>query len=148
KILAGASDVMVRWVEANVANFKDRGLRYGASAADGSQMSEQDIDRKWFGQVIVRSGIESADDVGRRITSRQHQHWSLIPRFAQPPGNRDAVKARKHEIEYDNVEGRSHADLERLAAVVRDHYLVSLFGQRAVKQLRHPKVVFGHENLH
>ena len=74
-----------------------------------------------FGQVVVGARLESLQDILGPAARRQHQHRHELPGFAQLADDGEAILARQHDVEDDQVERR-----RRLAEQPRQRRLAGL----------------------
>ena len=74
-----------------------------------------------FGQVVVGARLESLQHVLGPAARRQHQHRHELLRFAQLADDGEAILARQHDVEDDQVERR-----RRLAEQPRQRRLAGL----------------------
>ncbi len=56
-----------------------------------------------FGQVIIDARIQPLDPVARPAQRREHQHWRVDTRTAQPFNNFQPVHIGQHAIKDDHV---------------------------------------------
>ena len=66
----------------------------------GQQLGEG----KRLDQVVIRAGIQTADTVGDRVASGQHEHRRFDAALAERFQDIETVPARKTEVEEDEVE--------------------------------------------
>ena len=67
-----ALDVVCGRIEGEVGDAQQRLERHRRSSRKRTQSREQFAHRKWLGQVIVCTRIESADSIVYRIACREH----------------------------------------------------------------------------
>src|SRR5436305_2491673 len=75
-----------------------------AAAHETLYAGDQDGELEGFGQVIVNTGGETAQDVLGASARRQHQRGHELPGLAELGDHGEAVLTRQHYVEDDNVE--------------------------------------------
>ena len=110
--------------------------------------SQEDVESKWFGQIVVSAGVEAADDVGHGIARRHHDGGHHGFGGAQTAHYVEAVAAGQHDVEDDDVQPAGNADIQGLFTVERKLNRVPLILQRALQQTRHPRLILGHQHSH
>ena len=61
-----------------------------------------------LGQVVVGADLETDDAVDVVAPGRQHDDRRFDPRSAQAPADRQAILARQHQVEHDQVDVAAH----------------------------------------
>ena len=89
--------------------------------------------REGLGDVVVGAQLEAEDLVDLLGLGREHDDRHRGAR-AHAPAHLEAVQAREHDVEHDEVEGRLAEAGERLAAVGGLHDLVAVLAQREREQ--------------
>ncbi len=109
----------------------------------------QFADAERFGQVVVRTALEADDRVGLAVTRREHQDRSIDVRAALPrrAAERDAVEAREHDIEQQQIEPLLPDAIERLAAVSDAFGLEPCQAQMQPQDLAYRRIVLDDERL-
>lgn len=110
-----------------------------------SHSREQLFRPERFGEVVVGAKLQRADLVRRVLTRAQHEHRHRVRILADGPEHVEAMGARQHQIEHDEV---------ARGEVVRDRLISSLHpddGEAGVLQagrhlLPEPLVVFHQEH--
>ena len=72
-------------------------------------------------QVVVGAGIETRDAVTYGVLGREQEYGHLAVAGAQPAADLDAVPARHHHVEHDEVE-RAHAHTRQRFGAVRGEF--------------------------
>jgi len=122
------------------------GLSY--TALQRADTGEQDGKRERLGHIVVGSRIESLDDVGDGIAGGKHQNGDVLPEFAEPARDLNAIDPGQHHIEEDKVELGVLRKGKSREAVVSEAYGMIIFFEPAPENLRHALFVFDYENLH
>ena len=73
---------------------------------DGAHACGEFIQIEGLSEIIVRSGVESPDAVGHLVERRQQQHRGPIARGADFRQQVEPRPVRKHQVEYNGIEGR------------------------------------------
>ena len=98
-------------------------------------------------QVIVGAHLESDDAVDVFAFRRQHDDRNALARGAQATADRQAVLARQHEIEHDQMRRVALELPVDVARVGKRGHLEPLLGQVPRKQVPQPHVVVDDEYL-
>jgi len=96
----------------------------------------QVVDR--FGEEIVGAGFEPLQQIAGLIERGDHDHGDMLrPEIRlEPPADFEAVHARHHDVEEDDVGRLPAADLEGLCSAVRRPDLEILCHQPRFEQLQ------------
>src|SRR5207245_2219285 len=100
-----------------IAKFQNIFRFWRASSADGADSCEKLLERKWFRQVVVSAGVQSFNDVGKRVARRQHQNADISLATAKLLGNFEPAHARKHHVEQNHIERTALRKSERACPV-------------------------------
>ena len=104
---AAAGGAQAGRIEHEVGDLQHFRTDLAAFAADQrAQARFQFLDRERLGQVVVGAGAQAGEFLVERVARGQHQHRRRLARFlAQAPADLDAVQARQHQVEHDDVVG-------------------------------------------
>jgi hypothetical protein len=74
---------------------------------------------EWFGQVVVGTAFQPDNLVGFVATGREHQNRHILVQSAVPnsPAKRQAVDARNHDVEHQQVKGLGFYPRKRVPAI-------------------------------
>jgi hypothetical protein len=109
------------------------GARHAGAAQGGLHAGAELPQRERLGDVVVGAELEAEDLVDLLGLGREHDDRHRRAR-AHPPADLEAVEAREHDVEHDEVEGRLAEAGEGLAAVGGLHDLVAVLAQRKREQ--------------
>src|SRR4051812_33599485 len=96
-------DLMACWIQHQIAHLKHVWPRCGAPASNRTQACEEDLERKWFGEIVVSTEIKSFHDVCHCIAGCKHKDGSLVVIFAESPSHLKTVNYGQHQIEDNHV---------------------------------------------
>jgi hypothetical protein len=68
------------------------------------QARQQNWQLEWLGEIVIRSGGESFQDILRSASGSEHQNWDEISAGAEFGGYRETVFAGEHYVEDYGVE--------------------------------------------
>ena len=140
-----AADLVRRDIHDQIRAAQHLAARRPAAPQESAHPREQLVVRERLHQVVVRAGVEPEHAVGDRVARREHQDRH-VGAGAQPTADLDAVDARKHHVEHDEI-GRSIAcGRERRRAVRGDLHGVALVRDGALQRRRKARVVVDHED--
>ena len=113
------------------------------SRADaGDQLQE----RERLGEVVVGAGLQAGDAVGDAASGAEHQHRRPRVVLAQPPAGLEAVDARKHDVEDDDLRGPLGERRQAALAGRRDLDLEAGLAQAADERAAEQEVVLDDEH--
>src|SRR5262249_5863951 len=78
-----------------------------AAAEQSADAREEDRQLRRLRQIIVGARRESLEDVVRAAACREDEHWDELPLLAELGDDREAVLAREHDVEHDEIERRA-----------------------------------------
>ena len=101
-----------------------------------------------LGEVIVGAAFEAEHLVALFATRRQHQDRHILVRALAPhrAADRNAIDARQHQVENDQIEGLGTGADERLLAVGHRLDLEALEAEVELDQLANVRFVFDDQN--
>jgi hypothetical protein len=108
----------------HLRRFRDlhAGRQHARAAQHGANPRQQFAHGEGLGQIVVRAHFEADDTVGLLVARREHQHRHRAELArAQFAAQHEAVLARHHEVEHDQI-GR--------AALQHGAHLPAVGGQR------------------
>ena len=101
-----------------------------------------------FGDVFVAARIEPGYDVVRvglgRHQNDRHERQAGVR--LELPADLDAVLARHHDVEQDEIGGQLTCGAQRLVAILGRHHFVALPHEAGFHDLEVRRVVVDHEN--
>ncbi len=106
------------------------GYGHRRAPQDGTNAGEQLVDAKWLGKVIVRADFEAGHPIELRSFRREHDDRDG-PVGAQPAADAEAVLARHHDVEDDEIDARRAHRLRHRSSILRNGHAKSVAGQEA-----------------
>lgn len=107
----------------------------------GADAGEQLIEDEGLGQVVVGAGIQAGDAIGGRVAGGQHEDGGLEIALAQLAAQGDAVLAREHPIQDDQLACHQKRGIG-LFRGVRDRHLEAFLLQAPGQQAGRFLIVF------
>jgi hypothetical protein len=101
-----------------------------------------------LGQVVVGAGVQALHPVLHRVTGREHEHRSPDPVGAQAPADLEAVHARQHHVEDDDVVLGRAGHPQRVLALARKVGGQAVGAQAAPDQGGQLQLVFDDQVAH
>ena len=130
-----------------VARRRAQHLGGGAAAQHGMNAGQQFARIEGFGQVVVGADFEADDAVNVFALGGQHDDGCTVIGSAQSPADGQAVFARHHQIQHDQVHGvAQHDAVQRLAVFGKDD-VKALLGQIAAQQVADTGIVVKNQDL-
>ena len=131
-VVAGAPHLVGVLVELEVGDdHAPHGRLRGLHAPqDGADARHELLDAERLGHVVVAAQGEAAHLVLGRVARREKEHREARAAVAQAARHFEAVDARHHDVEDDQVRGERLHGVERLAAAVRHLHREVLVAQR------------------
>jgi hypothetical protein len=145
---SSAKDAALGEFQGKVADSESVRSRLGDAALQRADAGEQDGEGERLGHVIVGARIETLDDVGNGIASRQHQNGNVLAKLAETAGDLNAIDSGQHDIEEDEVELVVFGERKSGEAVVSEAYGMIVFLEATAKDLGHSLLVFDYEDFH
>jgi len=139
---------LLREVDRERAVLDDARALRAAAARERGNPRHQLLGRERLGEVVVGAGVEAMHAVGHRLARRQHQHRLLFAARAQALQPREAIDARKADIEDHEVHiGDAQ---RRIGALCRGHVVrdITLAAQRLREAVGEDGIVFDDEDSH
>ena len=96
-------------------------------------------------EIVVGTGVQAGDAVGDGVAGGQHQDRD-VRSGAQPPAHLDAVDARQHHVEDDEVGWLVARFDERVGTVGHDVDRVALVRERAPERRSEASIVVHHQD--
>ncbi len=111
--------------------------------------SQQDVQIKWLGKIVVRAGRETLEDVFGTTTRCEHEEWNEVIGLAQLGRNSEAIFAGKHHVKYEQIKWNMllEHEIERSLAVARDAGGVALGFEIKLQTPRKVFFVFHQQDL-
>ena len=137
--LAVARDGALAGIDPQAADL-DRALvvgvraRHPGAAQRGLHPRAELAHRERLGDVVVRAELEAEDLVDLLGLGREHDDRHGLALGAQAPADLEAVHARQHHVEDDQVEDLLVEARERFSAVRRLHHFVPIALEREGKK--------------
>ncbi len=130
--------------------FKVHGLGRGQRNASlgGADLGQEHVEREGLGEVVVGAGVEAADDVFHGVAGGDEDGLGLEAVFAQLADDGEAVVARQHDVEQDEIEGRGTTEAERLVTVEGEFDGVALAFERTADVAGEGALVFCDKDVH
>ena len=133
----------------HLGGFRRRARQFGRRLAAQHRMNARHefarVER--LRQVIVGAHLE-ADDAIHVFTLRgEHDDRRAVVAAAQAAADRQAVFAREHQVEHEQVETLAHPELVHCGRVFRDVDIETLLAEIAAQQIAQARVVVDDENL-
>ena len=140
-------DVPCRRVELDIAEGETLGRCLAGACAPRTVRTRAASSRggERLRHVVVRAELEPDDAIGLLTARGQHDHGQLRVR-ADPPAELQAVRARQHDVEDDEVRRLALDDRPRVVAVVGLERRVPLALEVALDDLAHDWLVVDDED--
>jgi hypothetical protein len=122
-----------------------RGARGGA-AQHGAHARQELGNAERLGHVVVGAELEPQDLVGLLVARGQHDDRCRRPSRAQLAADVEAVLARQHHVEDDEIRLEAGGLLQSLVAVGGGGDLVSLELEVVTQSEQHLRLVLDHQN--
>ncbi len=119
----------------------------GLAAQDGMDARDELARIERLRQVVVGTHLEPDDAVDLFALRGQHDDRDALARAAYPPADREAVLARQHQVEHDEVRGVALQLPVEIARVRKYGDLEALLGQVARQEVPQAHVVVDDEDL-
>ncbi len=100
-----------------------------------------------LGEVVVGAHLEADDAIDVVALGGEHDDRDVVARRAQAPADREAVLAREHEIEHDEVVAHALQLAIHRRGVGGRIDAEALFGEIALEEVAQPQVVVDHQDL-
>src|SRR5262245_13968483 len=133
-------------LEILVLQFED--LIHAPPAQQRPNACEQLGEREWLGEVIVGAMVEADNPVFDRVLRRQDQYRCLNATFAQRGEDIDAIAARQHEIEQQEVKGCLICQEEALFSGGRNRNFIMLRLETRAQRIRDLCFILDNQNAH
>ena len=112
----------------------------------GRAPGEELVERERLRQVVVRAGVQAGDPISDLRPRRQHEDRDGAAARAHPPTDAEAVDARHHPVQHDEVRFVGHDRLESVAAVGHRLDIVTLQLEGEGEGLPDRAIVFGNQH--
>jgi hypothetical protein len=145
---SSAEDASLGDFQGQVADAQGMKSRLEDAALEGADTGEQDGEGERLGYIVVGSRVEAFDDVGDGVASGEHQNRDVLLHVAEAAGDLNAIDARKHDVEENEVELGVVGQGKGAETVVREAYGVIVFFEPAAEHLGHTPFVFDYEDSH
>ena len=122
---AAARDFSRHEIDLEIADAQAQRLGDPAAPQQRADPRQHLLERERLDQIVVGAAVEAGHAILERVARRQHQHRRLVAALAQRSENLQAVAARQHEIEQDDVERLGVQPEERAFAGVLDRDVVA-----------------------
>src|ERR1700686_195985 len=103
---------------------------------------------KRFGEVIIRSAIESANAVLDSVSRSEHKDGHPPPGFPKPAANFESVRSGNHDVQNDQVVLVDVRLIKRIFTGSGGIDRVSLLAQSFDHKPAHPLIVFDEQYPH
>src|SRR5262245_18072389 len=133
-------------LELLVLQFED--LIHAPPAQQRPDARQQLGECEWLGEVVVGALVEADNPVFDRVLRRKDQYRCLNAAFAQRGEDIDAIAARQHEIEQQEVEGCLICQEEAFFSGGRDRDFVMLRLQARAQRIRDLRFILDNQNAH
>ena len=120
----------------------------GEPPRDGIDAREQFVDAEGLGDVVVGARAQPPHLVGLVAARGEHEDTECGVLLAKPAADFEAVHAREHEVEQDQVELLLESCLHRGFTVADGVDLVARVRKQVDQSLAQAGFVFDHENAH
>src|SRR5260370_26796197 len=119
-----------------------------APPQQGPNPSQQLGERKRLHKIIIGTAIQAEDAIFDRVPCGKHQDRCFETAFPERSQDFDTVTARKHSIQYDQVEGLCIDQEEAFLPCVRDRHFIPLCFQALLQRSCNFSFVLDNENAH
>ena len=127
KLLRGQVDGLLappclqgRSIQAKVSHLQNHRPFDRPAPCQRANPRDQLDERKRLHQVVVGTRVQPGDAVVDGVTGGQHQHARPHVLLAKSPADLEAIRARQHDVEHDDVVGRSRRPDHRVWAIAHD----------------------------
>jgi hypothetical protein len=135
-------------VERKIGNLQKTFALDCTAACDYPQARGKYFEREWFGEVIIRTYVETAHNIRHRIAGSQHQNGHSNPSGAEAPRYGETVQAWQHNIQHNRIELRVLPRLQSLDSVRCDFHSMTLRHETTAEQLSHLGVIVNNQDPH
>jgi hypothetical protein len=135
-------------IESQAAEFQNVSAAELMTAHQGSDACQKLLEGKRFRQVVIGTGVKTADDVVQRIPGGKHQDGCFLLSPAENPRYLKAAHPGQHDVEENDVEGLSGGEFECCQAIPGVADLILLLAKAAGEQNGHFRFVFYDEDSH
>jgi len=135
-------------VENKIAYLQDILDFRSDAATECADAGEKFGEGKRFGEVVVGTGVETLYDIAESIAGGEHEDGDILFAAAKLASDFEAVYARQHDVEQNDVEWSCAGEEQRGIAVASNVYFVRFLAQALRKELRHVRIIFNDENIH
>ena len=140
---------MVHAIHLDIGEVQRRGGDRGASpATERPDAREQLVEGERLGQVVVGAAVETANDVLRRVASREHEDGNRRTLAAQLGRDREAVLLRELHVELEHVVRIDVSEDGALVAVAGHVHRMALLLQPLPDEAGDLAVVLHDEDAH
>jgi hypothetical protein len=115
-----------------------------SAARNGSDPREKNVQLEWFGEIVVRAGVQPVHDVGPSVARRNDNNGCLKPSLPQFPKNAQTIQAGKHDVEQNYVDVGRQTHLESSIAIVGKQDGMPITLERSAQQIGRIRSVFGY----
>ena len=115
-------------------------------AQQGANTGQQFVAAEGFDQVVIGTGVESANAVFDLAFRGQHENRSVLTEPTQLAGHRESVELRHHDVEQDQVGLLLAGAIESAGAIGGADHAVAGGGQTIRQGGAHGPFVFDDEN--
>src|SRR3984893_8858081 len=137
-----ASHATARQIETQIGDGYHLLRRLSGASRERPKSSEQHLEWKRLGEIVVSARIEAVHDVRWSVPSRQHEDWDTLARRSQPARDLESVQTRQHDVENSGDHRTGFARVHTLEGVVRQRHRMIGFLESLTQQLAHRAFVF------
>jgi hypothetical protein len=117
------------------------------TSQQGPESGEHLVDVEGFADVVVGSGVQAGDAVGALHARGEHQDRRMVALGTQDATDLEAVDARHHHVEHENVRRPAMGLRKCLHAIGDGRHLVPFKGQGAFQGVADGAVVLGEQHV-
>jgi len=135
-------------IESQAAEFQNVSAPELIAAHQSADAGQQLLKGKRFRQVVIGTGVKTADNIVQRIPGGEHQDRCFLLSAAENPSYLEAAHLGQHDIEQNDIEGLGGREFESRQAIPGMADLILLLAKAAGKQSGHFRFVFYDEDSH
>lgn len=135
-------------IESQAAEFQNVSAAELMAAHQSADAGQQLLKGKRFRQVVIGTGVKTADDIVQRIPGGEHQDRCFLLSPAENPSDLEAAHPGQHNVQQNDIEGLGGREFEGRQAIPGMADLVLLLAKAAGEQSGHFRFVFYDEDSH